>query len=133
MQTLTTQTVNFCDVAYAVPAVVDWPGTVIALNVGGALVPGLVSLRLLIKYRLWVRGLVATACVAAVCHMLAHPIPGLGIALPTIVPALLSRARGSVGLCLRQPRSTHRGRSAQSRRVAGVASACCVNRQGRDV
>jgi uncharacterized membrane protein len=87
-QILTTQAVNFFGVDYAVPAVVDWPGTVIAVIVGGALVPGVVSLYLLIKYRLWVRGLVATACVTAVCHVLAHPVPGLGIALPTIVPAL---------------------------------------------
>jgi uncharacterized membrane protein len=47
----------------------------------------------------WLRGLVATAWVAAVCHMLAHPVPGLGIALPTIVPALtaalLSRTRAT--------------------------------------
>ena len=33
--------------------VVDWPGTVIAVNVGGALIPGLMSLYLLARYRLW--------------------------------------------------------------------------------
>ena len=27
---------------YVVPVVVDWPGTVIAINVGGALIPGLI-------------------------------------------------------------------------------------------
>jgi uncharacterized membrane protein len=73
---------------YLVPVVVDWPGTVIAVNVGGAIIPGLMSLYLLFKYRLWGRGLVATACVAAVCHMLADPVPGLGIAIPIFVPSV---------------------------------------------
>src|SRR5438270_7161185 len=40
---------------------------------------------LLVKNRLWVRGLLATAGVVAVCHLLARPIPGLGIALPVFV------------------------------------------------
>jgi len=75
-------------VAYSVPVVVDWPGTVIAVNVGGALVPALMSLYLLGKNGLWGLGLVATACVAAVCHWLADPVPGIGIALPMFVPIL---------------------------------------------
>src|SRR5580704_7862692 len=33
---------------YAMPVVADWPGTVIAVNVGGALIPGVMSLYLLI-------------------------------------------------------------------------------------
>jgi len=36
----------------------------------------------------WGLGLVATACVAAVCYWLAQPVPGVGIALPTFVPAI---------------------------------------------
>jgi len=100
---LTGQELTFYGVHYAVPVVVDWPGTMIAVNVGGALIPAIMSLYLLVKYNLWIRGLVATACVAAVCHTLAHPVPGLGIALPTFVPAvataivalLLSRRRAA--------------------------------------
>jgi uncharacterized membrane protein len=72
---------------YVVPVVVDWPGTIIAVNVGGALIPGLVSIYLLFKKRLWGVGLLATAGVAAVCHFLADPVPGVGIALPVLVPA----------------------------------------------
>ena len=33
-------------------------------------------------------GLAATACVGVVCHALADPVPGLGIALPILVPIL---------------------------------------------
>jgi uncharacterized membrane protein len=75
-------------VPYSVPVVVDWPGTVIAINVGGALIPTLMSLYLLAKNQVWGLGLIATACVAAVCYWLAQPVPGVGIALPTFVPAI---------------------------------------------
>jgi len=74
--------------AYVVPVLVEWPGTIIAVNIGGAVIPGLLSLYLLAKNQLWFRGLVAIACVAAVSHWLARPVPGAGIALPIFVPPL---------------------------------------------
>jgi uncharacterized membrane protein len=82
------QELNFFGMNYVVPVVVDWPGTVIAVNVGGAVIPSVMSLYLLSKNRLWGRGLPAIACVAAVCHWLASPVPGLGIALPIFVPVI---------------------------------------------
>ena len=84
------QEVTFFGMRYVVPEAVDWSGTIVAVNVGGALIPGLMSLYLLVKYQLWLRGLVAVVCVAAVCHALARPVPGLGIALPVFVPALIT-------------------------------------------
>src|SRR5215469_5971301 len=42
--------VTFFGMRYVVP--LDWPGTVVAVNVGGALIPGLTSLYLFIKHRL---------------------------------------------------------------------------------
>jgi len=80
--------VAFFGMRYVVPVVVNWPGTIIAVNVGGAVIPGLMSLYLLIRQNLWIRGLIATACVAAVCYALAQPTPGVGIALPIFVPAV---------------------------------------------
>ena len=77
---------------YVVPVVVEWPETVVAVNVGGALIPGLVSLYLFVRHRLWVRGLLAIGFVAALCHLLAQPLPSLGIALPVFVPAIASAA-----------------------------------------
>jgi uncharacterized membrane protein len=47
-----------------------------------------VSLYLLGKYRVWGLGFLATACVAALCYYLAHPVRGVGIALPTFVPGI---------------------------------------------
>src|SRR5215471_8263466 len=87
-QIVSGQEVEFFGMRYAVPVVIDWPGTVIAINIGGALIPILVSLYLLAKHRLWGLGVLATACVAAVCYWLARPVPGVGIALPTLVPAI---------------------------------------------
>jgi uncharacterized membrane protein len=91
-QVVSGQLISFFGMDYVVPAVTDWPGTVIAVNVGGAVIPGLLSLYLLIRNRLWVRGVLAIALVAVVCHLLARPVPGLGIALPVFVPPLSAAA-----------------------------------------
>src|SRR6516162_3911590 len=73
--------VDFFGMRYAVPVVSHWKGTVVAVNVGGAVIPTLMSIFLLVKRDLWVKGLVATA-LAFVIHWMAEPIPGLGIAAP---------------------------------------------------
>jgi uncharacterized membrane protein len=87
-QAVSGQDLYYYGMRYAVPLVVEWPGTVIAVNVGGAVIPTLMSLYLLVRNKLWIQGLIATVFVAAVCHLLAHPIPGLGIAEPVFVPAI---------------------------------------------
>jgi uncharacterized membrane protein len=87
-QIMSGREITYFGMHYVVPVVVDWPGTIVAVNVGGALIPVLVSIYLLIKNRLWGAGLLATACVAAICHFLADPVPGVGIALPLLVPTL---------------------------------------------
>ena len=80
--------IDYFGMRYVVPVVVNWPGTIIAVNVGGALIPGATSVYLLAKNGLWMQGAIVTAIVAAVCHYLASPVPGLGIALPVFVPAI---------------------------------------------
>src|SRR5579862_2697222 len=87
-QIVSGQFVDFYGMRYAIPVVVDWPGTIVAVNVGGAVIPGLVSLYLLIRNDLWARGLLGVACVAFVTHWLAQPVRGVGIALPVFVPAM---------------------------------------------
>ena len=84
------QEVDFFGMRYVVPVVTEWPGTIIAVNVGGALIPTLMSIYLLIRNQLWLRGALATAIVAAVCHLLSHPVPGVGIAEPVFVPAAVT-------------------------------------------
>jgi uncharacterized membrane protein len=91
-QIVSGEVISFFGMHYIVPEVTNWPGTVIAVNVGGAIIPGLLSFYLIVRNRLWVRAPIAIAIVAAVCHRLAQPIPGLGIALPVFVPPLTAAA-----------------------------------------
>ena len=86
------QEVWFFGMHYVIPTVIDQPGTVIAVNVGGAVIPGLLSAYLYVKDRLWMSAIIVTVVVAAVCHWLARPVPGLGIALPVFVPPLSAAA-----------------------------------------
>jgi uncharacterized membrane protein len=87
-QVLSGQVVDFFGMEYVIPTMVHSPGTIIAMNVGGAIIPTLMSLYLLIRNELWLRGAIATAVVAAVCYWLSQPVRGLGIAEPVFVPAV---------------------------------------------
>jgi uncharacterized membrane protein len=82
--------VEIMGVPFLAPIAVDWPGTVLAINVGGALIPIALSLYLCARYRLWGTGLIAIAFVAFFVHQMATPVPGLGIAVPTFAPPLLA-------------------------------------------
>ncbi len=82
--------VEIMGVPFLAPIAVDWPGTVLAINVGGALIPIALSLYLCMRYRLWGPGLIAIAFVAFFVHQMATPVPGLGIAVPTFAPPLLA-------------------------------------------
>ncbi len=94
---LSAREIDFFGMRYVVPVVVQWPGTLIAVNVGGAIIPTVTSAYLLFKYQLWITGSVAITIVAIACHWMAQPVPGLGIALPVFVPALVTSI---IALCL---------------------------------
>ncbi len=64
--------------------------TSVELNVGGALIPILVSLYLLARTRMLGRMLIGTAVVAAIVYRLAEIVPGVGIAVPWIAPPLVA-------------------------------------------
>src|SRR5438105_4465310 len=72
-QVMSGQEVDVFGMRYVIPLVVEWPGTVFAVNVGGAVIPTLLSFSLYIRNELWIRGLLAITGVAAVCHILAQP------------------------------------------------------------
>jgi uncharacterized membrane protein len=80
--------VDFFGMEYILPAQVDWPGTVVAINLGGAVIPILLSLYLLARRRIWLPGIIATACVSVVCFMLARPVQGAGITIPVFIPPI---------------------------------------------
>ena len=93
---VTEREVTYFGMRYIVPVMVGSPGVILAVNVGGAVIPTLLSIYLLTKNRLWKRGLIAIACVAAICHGLAQPVHGVGIALPIFVPPLVAAVIAAV-------------------------------------
>ncbi|MGQ9497586.1 MAG: DUF1614 domain-containing protein [Desulfotomaculales bacterium] len=64
---------------------------VVAVNLGGAVIPVVFSLYLLGRAPLWPT-LVAAAVVTAVAKALARPVPGVGISLPAFVPPVVAAA-----------------------------------------
>jgi uncharacterized membrane protein len=80
------QIVDFYGMQYVVPYVTSWPGTVLAVNVGGAVIPTVMSAYLVLRYQLWLRAALVTLAVALVMHSMATPVPGIGIAVPVFAP-----------------------------------------------
>ena len=60
--------------------------TIIAVNVGGCMVPVVFSASLMYRSALlWPEILLATGLVAAVCYLLSRPVPGIGIGMPPLI------------------------------------------------
>jgi uncharacterized membrane protein len=70
--------------------------SIVAINVGGALVPILLSLYLFFHTRLYGRMLIGTVLVALIVNQLAYVVPGVGIAVPILIPPLAAAAVGLV-------------------------------------
>jgi uncharacterized membrane protein len=63
--------------------------TIIAVNLGGALIPAGFSLYLVASNRLpFATLLIAIAIVAAICYLASRPVPGVGIGMPMFVAPL---------------------------------------------
>jgi len=84
------QVVDFYGMRYVVPYVTSWPGTVLAVNVGGAVIPTLMSTYLVLRYQLWLKAAIAVAVIAIVIHASATPVHGVGIAVPVFVPVVIT-------------------------------------------
>jgi uncharacterized membrane protein len=80
--------IDFFGMRYVVPLVAQWPGTVLAVNIGGAVIPALMSAYLVIRYQLWLRATLAVIAIAFVIHSMATPVHGLGIAVPVFAPVV---------------------------------------------
>jgi uncharacterized membrane protein len=89
-QIVSNEVVSDWGVQYVVPRVEEWPQTIIAVNVGGALLPTILSIYLMLKNRLFLQSIVGVAFVAAIVHRMAHAVPGVGIAMPPLIPPLLA-------------------------------------------
>jgi uncharacterized membrane protein len=88
---------------YVVPPTIEQGSTVVAINLGGAIIPIAVSIYLLLRFRMYGRMLVGTAIVALVTHQLAEIVPGVGIAVPIFVPPLVAAGVGLVLAFRRAP------------------------------
>jgi len=86
---VTGRTIRFFGMKYVLPA---WrrQETIVAVNVGGAVIPCLLSTYLLLKTGLWVQVVIATAVIAFITYRMATPLRGVGIALPAFIPPLLA-------------------------------------------
>lgn len=86
----TDRIMDFFGMQYMIPAVTERAGTVIAVNLGGAVIPAILSIYLIVKNRLYLGSLVAVGVVTVVVHLMAYPVPGVGIAEPMFVPPLVT-------------------------------------------
>ena len=86
------QMVSIYGVTHVIPAVRDLPRTVLAVNLGGTIIPTFLSIYLMVKNSLYGRALIAVAVVTAAVHLMAHPVPGIGIGEPIFIPPLVTAA-----------------------------------------
>ncbi len=84
------QIVRFWGIPYVVPHIIYRDRTVIAINLGGALIPVLVCIYLLLRNRMFGKIALATAAVSLVVYRFSQVVPGVGIAVPTLLPGMLA-------------------------------------------
>ncbi len=84
------EVVDFYGVQYVVPMLLNSPGTVLAINVGGALIPVILSAHLIIKNKIFGESLMAVGLVTLAVHAMAQPVRGVGIAVPIFIPPLVT-------------------------------------------
>jgi len=70
--------------------------TIVAVNLGGAVIPALLAGYLLFVHALYLEGVVAVGVVAGLSHALARPVAGVGIAVPIFIPPVAAAATAMV-------------------------------------
>ncbi len=86
---ITEESVSWFGVTYRIPRVeYGQKVTVVAVNVGGALIPSAVSIYLLLRASqpLVLLSFVGIVAVALVTHLFARPVKGVGIVTPIFIP-----------------------------------------------
>lgn len=73
---------------YVIPRPVRTGTKIVAVNVGGAVIPTALSAYLIVRNELGWLAVLAIAIVAAITHMVARVVPGVGIVVPTFIPPL---------------------------------------------
>ena len=80
--------VDFFGIRHIIPLVREWPATLIAVNIGGAVIPAALSLYLVLKNKLYSQSLISVTIVTILVYFMAHPVRGVGIAVPTFIPSI---------------------------------------------
>jgi uncharacterized membrane protein len=88
-EVITNQVVSFFGFRFRVP-LMSRRETVLAVNVGGGIIPTLLATYLLVTTAYPLQALVGVGIVAAVSKYLARPVPGLGIAMPAFIPPIVA-------------------------------------------
>ena len=84
------QVISFFGMRYVIPVMHERTKTVIAINLGGAVTPVLLSAFLVFKHGMVGRALLAVAIVSLVVYATARPLRGIGIAVPMFVPPFVA-------------------------------------------
>lgn len=88
--------IRFFGERYRVPHQYRRQNTVIAINLGGAVIPLLISLYLLGKMPNLAPALLATLGVSLVVNRISRPIRGVGIGIPALIPPLLAALAAAI-------------------------------------
>lgn len=82
--------VRFFGISYRIPVVENMNcNTLLAINVGGAVIPSLISIALIFRFPAsLLYALAGIAFVAIITNRVARPVKGLGIVTPALVPPL---------------------------------------------
>jgi uncharacterized membrane protein len=75
-------------VLYRMPVIRHTGRQVLAINVGGAIIPTGLACYLTVHLHVWEAALIATTIVAPVVWLVARPDPGVGIVTPAFVPPI---------------------------------------------
>jgi len=92
------QVVSYFGMRFRIPRREGAQETILAVNVGGALIPVALSVYLISKIDFGVSLPILLAVVTVVVNRLARPVPGMGIGVPGLVPPLVA-ALGAYILC----------------------------------
>jgi len=98
------QVVSYFGMRYRVPRLDRGHATILAVNVGGALIPVALSVYLISQINFGLSLPILLAVVTVVVNRLARPVRGMGIGVPGLAPPLVA-ALGAYLLCPMEPRA----------------------------
>jgi len=88
--------ISFFGIRFRPPPLQRSSEMILAVNVGGAIIPSLLSLYLFTHAANPIRMLLALAAVTFVVYKLARPVPGVGIATPMFIPPIAAALAGMI-------------------------------------